>query len=475
MLPLWEGYDEWAHFCVIRAVAFEHRWLPPRDQPVPRDVEASLERGPVPWEMRTLPSSLVTEDAYWTLSPDERMHLGEPYRPLGLTAYEALQPPLYYWLMTPLLWISAKASLATQVMLVRWASVLIASLAIPLIYRVALTVFEDARFALLAAGVAALMPEFAIDVARVGNECLGVVLFSLLLWMGLRGRPLALGIVLGIGLLTKAYFLTAIPAIVLLARRQPRVVFALPAAGLISGWWYLRNLLTTGTLSGLSESVQLHNFGPLELLRRGLEIHWWVPIDCILFSHIWYGAWSSLMVRAWMYHVFYALIAVAGIGLVRSRWRPGMVWLAAIYTCFWVGQFYNVLLQWAAKGIPGSMGWYLYAVVAAEVVLCIAGLYRIHPWAPAVGAILLGLLDLYTVHAVLIPYYTGMIRHRANGTIAAFHVSDWIGFRQVVERLGGGRVAVLWVAYLVATAVLMKLVSNPLPRIGDKLSSEARR
>ena len=52
MLPLWEGYDEWSHFSVVRAVAFEGRILPSRDAEAPRDVQASLVIAPVPWEKR---------------------------------------------------------------------------------------------------------------------------------------------------------------------------------------------------------------------------------------------------------------------------------------------------------------------------------------------------------------------------------------------------------------------------------------
>jgi hypothetical protein len=68
------------------------------------------------------------------------------------------------------------------------------------------------------------------------------------------------------------------------------------------------------------------------------------------------------------------------------------------------------------------------------------------------------LLDLYTVHAVEIPYYTGMIRHRVNGSLGALH---WAGFQSV--GIGGAvsRLAVLvpvaplvglWLLYLLGTA-----------------------
>src|SRR5215471_15810908 len=42
MQPLWEGYDEWAHFSVIRLMAGGHL-LVDRNAPVPADIDASMD------------------------------------------------------------------------------------------------------------------------------------------------------------------------------------------------------------------------------------------------------------------------------------------------------------------------------------------------------------------------------------------------------------------------------------------------
>jgi len=501
MLPLWEGFDEWGHFAVIRAMAVRGELLAVKETPIPRDLEASLQLAPVPWDMRHYPPPYATEDEYWALPAETRQQREDRFQAMpahwsqetsagALTTYEAFQPPLYYWMMAPVLRLMSSRTLAAQAMTLRWLASLIASLAIPLIFLVGREVFRDDAMALGCAAVAAAMPEFAIDLARAGNECAAVVLFTLLTWIALRlartgltySRAAVLGLVLGFGLLAKAYFLTAVPAVALLlayelwraqGRRQAVVVGALMAASeavAIAGWWYAHNLFATGTLTGLSEPLMLRGMSRASIIGRAASVPWGTAIDSILFSHLYFGGWSGLTVRAWMYHVFYAAILLAAAGLVRLWRRPAIRILLAIYTAFWIGLLYDVLLIYLSKGMATSGGWYLYAVVGAEVALCLAGLCsilpaRVHRWVAFGGVLLFALLDLYTVHAVAIPYYTGMIAHKATGGVAALHMADLrkVGIPGAFQRLLAYKGAVvsqswlvaLWLAYLFATLAIV--------------------
>jgi len=458
MLPIWEGYDEWSHFSVIRAVASE-QLLPPRDAPVPDDVAASLRSMPVPWELRYLDPPSETHDDFWR--HDASPAPGPPPPAPKLTAYESLQAPLYYWLMAPLLRLLGGCSLATQVLALRFAAVLIASFTIPLVFSLALGAFADRRLALGCAAIVTVMPGFAFDVARVSNDCLAVLLFTAFLMLAagrtgtVRGLPawLPAGIVLGLGLLTKAYFLTALVA----ALWMPRAILV----GLgISGWWYVRNLLTTGTLTGLSESVMLRHSGPFTLLYNAFTLPLRTAIDSILLSHFYFGGWSSLTVRSWMYHVFYVVTFAAALGcLFALRKNTELLRLALLYAAFWLGQLYNVVLIFSSKGVPTSMGWYLYAVIGAEVVLAVAGLRRfLGLWAPTLGASLFAALDLYATHFVAIPYYTGLIRHQPSGALESLHISA-IRPAMMFTRLAAFKgplvtpplLVALWILYLAAT------------------------
>jgi 4-amino-4-deoxy-L-arabinose transferase-like glycosyltransferase len=494
MLPLWEGYDEWAHFAVVRRMVNRGQLLVSRQAPIPRDVETSFELAPVPWEMRSLAPPSYTEGEFWKLSSAERERRETALRTMpaawgsedgtgAFPAYEALQPPLYYWAMAPALWAcrGLGAGLVGQVLALRFLSSLLASLAVPLVFLLGRQVWGGGREALGVAAIVAVMPGLALDVARVGNDCLAVVLFTLLTWLAVKAvnqglsRKLAaaMGLALGLGLLTKAYFLTAIPAVLAVwvygawkARDAGRALAAGCLSVLVAGWWYWHNLASTRTLSGLSESVMLRHVGAGEMLRRSAGIHWGKAIDVIFFSHLYFGGWSSLTVRSWMYHAFYVVIALAAVGLVRELRRPAILTLLAVYLGFWLGHLYNVALLYISKGLAGSMGWYMYAVVGAEVTLSVAGLRRLAParasgWIAAGGAAMFALLDLYAVHAVAIPYYTGMIRHRASGSLGALHWAELhgVGLGGAVERLAvfkspyipPGMLVVLWMLYCLGT------------------------
>ena len=470
MLPLWEGFDEWAHFAVVRAIA-QGEWLPARDTRIGRDVEATLRTAPLPWMLRNLPAPSLTHDDFWRLPEAARSARLAEFRSSpqawansagDLPAYETQQPPLYYWLMAPLLALLRGYPLAAQVMALRWCSALLASLTVPLTYAVAERALGSRPLGLGCAAVVSLMPGFAIDVARVGNDGVAVALFAALIWTGLQwidtGRGAwKVGVILGLGLLAKAYFLTAIPAVAILffLRRGSWYGISAAAPGVC---WYARNVVVYGSLSGLTESSMPASGAGM--WRHIFDVPWLKAIDSALFAHIYTGGWSMLTVRSWIYHLFYLAAAVALLGLMRVWRQPRILWLIAIYGAYWAGALYDILLLFVTRGVATSMGYYLYAVVAAEIPLAVAGFRR---WAVAVLAVLFCALDLYTVHAVDIPYYTGMIRHKAGNALAAVHWSDFqgLGFAAIFERLAlfkglsSGLLIGLWAAYLAATVALL--------------------
>jgi len=470
MLPLWEGVDEWAHFAVVQSVERRGEWLASRDRPIPRNIEASLRIVPIPWELRHFDPPSVTHDAYWQLPESERRRrteaLGAIPREWALedgsgvfSNYEAQQPPLYYWLVAPLVWLIPSRSLAIQVLAVRCLSALVASMAVPLVYRIGRGLFEGEGMALGGAAVIAVMPGFAGIAARVGNDALAAPVYAALLLAGLvlwRRPSLRVAcqtaLALTLGLLTKAYFLTAVPAVVWLLWRRGYLRAALIPL-FLAGWWYVLSavtggsLLTSGTMTGLS-------FSPAAVLGNVPSVPWFRAVDAALFSHIYCGGWSWLTVRSWIYHVFYFVLAAAAIGLWRWLLKPGILWVLAVYLSFWAGELWHAALMFAARGVPASMGYYLYGVVAAEVPLCVAGLSTwLRRWAGPLGAAMFALLDLATMHLLALPYYAGAIRHQADGVV------HFARFSAMVRPHSPALVA-LWICYLLATLAVVPLAAK---------------
>jgi hypothetical protein len=486
-LPLWEGYDEWSHFATVERMAFRGEPLVSRFSQIPLDVDASLRLAPVSWECRYLPPPSATYDDFWRLPPGERARREAEFRAIpsawaledstgSLKTYEGLQAPLSAWLLTPVLLAARGAHLSTQVLVLRWFAMAILSLVIPLTFLTARAVFRHDATALSCAAVVAAMPGFLIGIARVSNEYLAVVLFTLLLWLCVekltRFRLIAIGAVLGLGFLAKAYFLAAIPPVALLLfwkcrRRQALLVPLVTLA--VAGWWYVRNLLTTGTLSGMWESAVQPHATLGDQLHHAAGVPWLVTIDSVLFSHLWLGAWSTLTVRSWMYHLFYVLIALAMLGLAFRMSTAAIRILAVFVLSFWLGQLYHANLLSMVWGIATSLGVYLNAVAAGEVTLCVAGLRVFLPRAarrfvaPA-GVALFALFDLYTMHMVALPYYTGLIAHRPGGPVASFHPAT-ASFAEFLARFAAFKapllqppvLVALWACYAAATAGLVVL------------------
>ncbi len=383
LIPVWEGYDEWGHYAFVEHLRLHHGSLPRTSDGVSEEIRQSVESAAIKHE--------ATE-------------------PLKL--FEAQQPPLYYWILSAPNRMLIDAPISTRVRLLRFFSILIASLAIPFAYLAGLELFYSQAIALSVCALIAVMPELMIDIARIGNESLAIAIASWIILLLLRKKAPALGIALGLGLITKAYFLVFIPVLIL--RRR---VYSLAVAIAIGGWWYWRNLRLTGTLTGeimdvasksLSWRVKLAAFG---------KVHWLRAIDTALWTHIWNGAWSFLTVKSWMYRVFEAIFAIVLIMLIYAlikrpfgRFKRKLALLLSIEALFIAGISYQTVSMYLAGGVPFAPGWYFYALIVAEALLLAAGMLLLVGRRRVLAAIgvLIGLfaaLDVYSAIFVLARHY----------------------------------------------------------------------
>src|SRR6266852_1767830 len=75
VIPLWEGFDEWAHYAVLQNIATSGRALPSVADKVSREVQESLELAPVHWQ-----ASGLRHDDYWRLPESDRKAREEKLR-----------------------------------------------------------------------------------------------------------------------------------------------------------------------------------------------------------------------------------------------------------------------------------------------------------------------------------------------------------------------------------------------------------
>jgi hypothetical protein len=384
LIPLWEGYDEWGHYAFIEHLRLHHGSLPRTSDGVSEEIHQSVE------------SAFIKHEAT------------EP-----LKLFEAQQPPLYYWILSAPNRILLNQPMPIRIYWLRLLSILIASLVIPFAYLAAFQLFYSRAIALSVCALIAVMPELMIDIARIGNESLAIAIASWLIWLLLgRSKGLTMGVALGLGLLTKAYFLAFLP-ILILRRRFTSLAVAIA----IGGWWYARNFRLTGTLTGEIMDVAAKNLGWSAKLAAFPKVHWLSAIDTALWTHIWNGAWSFYTVKSWMYRVFEVIFAVVLImviyALLRAPWgrfKRKLALLLSLEALFIAGISYQTVTIYLSKGISFTPGWYFYALIVAEALLLASGMLILAGRKRVLKAmgVLIGLfaaLDVYSAVFVLARHY----------------------------------------------------------------------
>ena len=507
LFPMWEGYDEFAHFAFVQHLATHHELTVPENR-ISREIERSLELVPLPRPLTQLLSAYTNHDDYWKLPADERLRRQNDLLRIPVVAqsesgtaflYEGKQAPLYYWFMWPIHAMAAGTTLPNRVFLFRLMNILLASLAVPIAFITARRVFLNSQLAVAVSALIASMPELYVDAARVGNQVLAMILYSLftllclkIVHKGTTYLPLA-GVVLGLLMLTKAYCIAAVPSLMLIAIRcvikaqagqKARIwwsaIAAFSSAIFISAWWYLRNYRLSGAImwfdAAPSQSMTLR-----QILRHAATVKWLPALDSLVASHVWFGNWSFLSVRSWMYRVFEfgAVLAAVGLFIIvirafRSRAAEDQIInpddlfvLGSIYGAFIAALAYQTLMNSINFGVGASAGWYLYTVIVPEVILITAGLLAFR-WGKeilAAGVMCFFALEMYATHFVLIPYYTGLIAHVPKGGLRSFHVSQLkqIGLTELLARLEINRPLfmtnpvwlTLWCLFLLNSAALV--------------------
>jgi 4-amino-4-deoxy-L-arabinose transferase-like glycosyltransferase len=281
--------------------------------------------------------------------------------------------------------------------------------------------------------------------ARVGNDCL-VVLLAAGAWLVLRAilgaKPRgyhypALGVICGLGLLTKATFLpyvAAIAAVLLfrlwrrrgiadIVKRETRgfLVFVLLAAA-IAGWWYAEKFAQTGSLIVSNEGFLLRQMGGLlhGLEQNGSPMLVLDGLLHLLTTFLWGGTLSFMTPPLVTYAPLLGGLLLLAWGFARQSRVSSLAapeWLAMLTLAgLLAGLFNHLLVIVALYGLGAIGGWYLHSfapVLAALVARGFAGLGRsqLRDLALAAGALALIFIPLALFAEA--QYFSGCSEERA--------------------------------------------------------------
>ncbi|MCJ7738888.1 MAG: glycosyltransferase family 39 protein [Anaerolineae bacterium] len=352
--------------------------------------------------------------------------------------------------------------------IVRLVSVCMSTLAVFLSWLVVREVFpERPELALGAAAAQAFTPMYVFVSGAVNNDNLLVLLSTLALLMLLRllrsddldGAPptrryVMLGIVLGLATLTKSNsaalaLLTGLVVSIRSWRRHSWTEFIVGGAStaipmvLISGWWFIRNLILYGDLTGLNLFVEI--LGQRDV-PAGIAQLW---RERSSFAAGYWGNFGGLNVpmAAWVYVVLNSLLLLSIIGLlallcqwlIRTRGRLSTASRPLAMCVLWGAVTIGLWATWATT-TWSSQGRLIFAALPVWSMLIVLGLtgwlpVRWRRWASAGYVVFLAALTLAGPFVWIRPAYA-LPKSLESGDVAAIPVQLQAEFGGALRLLG---------------------------------------
>lgn len=451
LLPLWEGFDEEFHYGYVQYLGAHHRF--PVLGPTALSLEINRTIGLLPMSYVMIENlhlkGVRTFDQYFALPGDARHALYREAQsvPADLrlsesaeyyTNYEVHHAPLAYLLM------AIPDTLMSPVPLPRrvWILRLLASAAcVLLMFRGMLALGAESglngAFTAVVIFLTFSCQMFWATVAHIGNDWLAVPLAVWLLVFAMRRNVVWCAAMLGLGLLSKAYFLVFMPLYVLAAlvwyrKRDWPVLFAIPT--ILAGPWYVRNLMLYGNLSGrVEETSGVTTLGALQAL---VSIPWLKSIPFMARGAFWMGNSSFTDFSVSTMNTLLLLLAIAlALYVLQSRahkqavGRDVFLWAPLILFCgamiYVTGSSYSFTKGAATAASP----WYLQAVMTPLLCLAMLGCQRsgrVGRWIAMASVVLWGYILATTYVAKLFPLYGGFGGGRSTlRDIARWYLSDW--------------------------------------------------
>jgi 4-amino-4-deoxy-L-arabinose transferase-like glycosyltransferase len=227
-------------------------------------------------------------------------------------------------------------------------------------------------------------PGWFPEMARLGNDSLVALLVACAVAVvacapiGRWPAWFLLGVICGLGVLTKSTFFPflAVIVLVLLHRtwrgdaRPWQFIGFLATVLAVAGWWYLRRSFETGMLFAMDDALTLKEMGGL---IAGLKRHTSIETVARLIpasglGFLWAGTWSRFMPPLAVTVPLVAMPILIGCGYVygwRSHKMYPLVQITPLVLCFWILAVSYPTLVFLAMGWGSYYGYYLHSLAPA--------------------------------------------------------------------------------------------------------------
>ncbi len=412
VIPLGEAPDEVAHVSVVRYIA-RHGQLPTTEQ------ETEAVQPPLYYLVGALLTHWIPDHAPFTVLANADLDLSDPLAPRNLLLHPGVEAwPFRGW------------ALAWH--LVRLASVALGAVTVWAVFHLGRELLPiRPEIGLGMAALTAFTPQFLYMTAAVNNDNAATATSALVLWQVaallrrsvLRLPRLAgLGFLLGLGLLSKSNSIALVPMVglaILLIWWNERSqgakalvgagLLTFGVAGLLAGWYYVRNLIVFGDPFGLSFVLASN---PVRTDPLTLDVLGWLFRG--LARSFWLG-WIGIQFDEWIYVGIYVLSLAALLGLgtwLVLRWRQIAVpvrWALAILALHAALTLVS-LIRWTAIVRGTDQGRLVYPLLPTVMLILAGGLLiwlppKARPWGAGALAAAWLALAFITPGRYLAPVY----------------------------------------------------------------------
>lgn len=380
--PVFEAPDEPQHFFFVKHLA-DGKGLPVQSQSGKQAWAQEGSQPPLYYALAALIISGVdTSDAERLLWANPHVNMGVPLAQANKNVYIHTERERFPYRGTTL-----------AVHLLRLFSTLMGAGTVLATYCTMRLAFpSQPALAVGAAALNAFTPQFVFIHSAVNNDTLVTLLGSWAFWAMVRlwSRPLrwrtglGLGLLIGGASLAKLSGLGLIPLlglnlVLLWWRGRPwRVLLRVGAVAMvvvsaISGWWFARNLLLYGDLTGLEAMLDVFGrrqvppgLAALLAEAEGLRISYWAIFG-----------WFNILSASLLYKLLDGLLLIAGVGLLvglgrrgKNMEEKGLAW--GVLAAAWFLIILIALIRWT-RMTSGTQGRLLFPAISAVSGLIFVG------------------------------------------------------------------------------------------------------